>query len=143
MASSPAATPFITRIENWVTKLGGMQDIFDAWMLCQQKWMFLGPVYGSEEIAKQVGCVGGCCESLGGGRAGHLRQHNGMARQDWKLQEGGGGEGRVLVAVDATASLGRASQLYQQQKWITYLLALERCHQQYVVHPYSAHHHLT
>ena len=30
------------------------QDIFDSWLTCQQKWMYLGPVYGSEEIAKQM-----------------------------------------------------------------------------------------
>lgn len=40
--------------QNWVKKLASMQDIIDAWMLAQQKWMFLGPVYGSEEIAKQM-----------------------------------------------------------------------------------------
>ncbi|KAG2427037.1 hypothetical protein HYH02_014682 [Chlamydomonas schloesseri] len=54
MLSSPAAGPFLERIENWVKKLAAMQDIIDAWMLAQQKWMFLGPVYGSEEIAKQM-----------------------------------------------------------------------------------------
>lgn len=30
------------------------QDIVDEWLLAQQKWMYLGPVYGSEEIAKQM-----------------------------------------------------------------------------------------
>ncbi|GFR40055.1 hypothetical protein Agub_g593 [Astrephomene gubernaculifera] len=54
MLSSPAAAPFLERIEDWVKKLASMQDIIDAWMLAQQKWMYLGPVYGSEEIAKQM-----------------------------------------------------------------------------------------
>lgn len=54
MQSSPAAAAFLERIEGWVKKLSGMQDIFDAWLQCQSKWMYLGPVYGSEEIAKQM-----------------------------------------------------------------------------------------
>ncbi|KXZ43278.1 hypothetical protein GPECTOR_96g744 [Gonium pectorale] len=54
MLSSPAAAPFLERIEGWVRKLAGMQDIIDEWMVAQQKWMFLGPVYGSEEISKQM-----------------------------------------------------------------------------------------
>lgn len=54
MLSSPAAAPFLERIEGWVAKLASMQDIFDAWMVAQSKWMYLGPVYGSEEIAKQM-----------------------------------------------------------------------------------------
>ena len=45
-------------------KLASMQDILDAWLLCQQKWMYLGPVYGSEEIAKQMPKV---CGGGGGG----------------------------------------------------------------------------
>ncbi|GIL46228.1 hypothetical protein Vafri_3260 [Volvox africanus] len=54
MLSSPAAAPFLERIEGWVKKLSNMQDVIDSWMVAQQKWMFLGPVYGSEEIAKQM-----------------------------------------------------------------------------------------
>lgn len=61
MLSSPAAAPFLERIESWVKKLADMQDIIDAWMLAQQKWMFLGPVYGSEEIAKQMPKVRSSC----------------------------------------------------------------------------------
>ena len=50
----PARQAFLERIEGWVKKLTSMQDIFDSWLTCQQKWMYLGPVYGSEEIAKQM-----------------------------------------------------------------------------------------
>ena len=38
----------------WTARLGKMQAIFDEWLTCQVKWMYLGPVYGSEEIAKQM-----------------------------------------------------------------------------------------
>lgn len=54
MVSSPFARPFHDRIAAWTAKLGRMQAIFDAWLTCQVKWMYLGPVYGSEEIAKQM-----------------------------------------------------------------------------------------
>jgi dynein heavy chain len=35
MQSSPAAAAFLERIETWVKKLSGMQDIFDAWLQAQ------------------------------------------------------------------------------------------------------------
>ena len=58
MLSSPAAKPFIDRIGGWVRKLQAMGEIFDAWLKCQQMWMFLWPVYGSEEIARHMPKVG-------------------------------------------------------------------------------------
>ena len=54
MMSSPFAKPFADRIGMWTARLGRMQAIFDEWLTCQVKWMYLGPVYGSEEIAKQA-----------------------------------------------------------------------------------------
>ena len=54
MMSSPFAKPFHDRIAMWTARLGKMQAIFDEWLTCQVKWMYLGPVYGSEEIAKQM-----------------------------------------------------------------------------------------
>lgn len=54
MMSSPFAKPFHDQISMWSTKLNKMQSIFDEWLTCQVKWMYLGPVYGSEEIAKQM-----------------------------------------------------------------------------------------
>jgi dynein heavy chain, axonemal len=54
MMSSPFAVPFHDRISSWTAKLSKMQSIFDEWLTCQVKWMYLGPVYGSEEIAKQM-----------------------------------------------------------------------------------------
>jgi hypothetical protein len=54
MMSSPFAKPFHDRISMWSARLARMQAIFDEWLTCQVKWMYLGPVYGSEEIAKQA-----------------------------------------------------------------------------------------
>ena len=51
MMSSPFAKPFHERIAAWTAKLSKSQAIFDEWLTCQVKWMYLGPVYGSEEIA--------------------------------------------------------------------------------------------
>ena len=69
------------RIEGWVKKLTSMQDIFDSWLTCQQKWMYLGPVYGSEEIAKQMPKerfefqVKGSAQSDTGSQSAHGRAH--------------------------------------------------------------------
>lgn len=54
MLTSPFAKPFHDRIAMWTARLGRTQAIFDEWLTCQVKWMYLGPVYGSEEIAKQM-----------------------------------------------------------------------------------------
>jgi dynein heavy chain, axonemal len=70
MQSSPAAAPFQARIEAWVGKLRLMQDIFDAWLTAQAKWIFLAPVYSSDELAKQVW--------MAHGRKAQNLQHDGL-----------------------------------------------------------------
>jgi dynein heavy chain, axonemal len=35
-------------------QLSRTQSIFDQWLVCQARWIYLAPVYGSEEIAKQM-----------------------------------------------------------------------------------------
>ncbi|KAK3235325.1 hypothetical protein CYMTET_54468 [Cymbomonas tetramitiformis] len=54
MQSSPFAAPFVDRISSWFIKLNAIQEILDQWLLCQSKWMYLEPVFGSEEILKQM-----------------------------------------------------------------------------------------
>ena len=54
MKSSPFAKPVEDRIVAWEKKLVYMQDCMDAWLTYQSKWIYLEPVFGSEEILKQM-----------------------------------------------------------------------------------------
>ena len=54
MRASPFAKPFIDRIIPWEAKLVRLQDIMDQWLKCQGKWLYLEPIFGSDEIMKQI-----------------------------------------------------------------------------------------
>jgi len=54
MASSPFCKPFQDRISIWAAKLSKMQKILDEWLTTQVKWMYLGPVFGTDEISKKM-----------------------------------------------------------------------------------------
>ena len=54
MSASPFAQPFADRIGPWEKKLVLLQDILDEWLKCQSKWIYLEPIFGSEEIMKQI-----------------------------------------------------------------------------------------
>lgn len=38
----------------WAAKLNKMQKILDEWLTTQVKWMYLGPVFGTDEISKKM-----------------------------------------------------------------------------------------
>ena len=54
MRASPFAAPFIDRVVPWEAQLTRLQDILDSWLRCQGKWLYLEPIFNSEEIMKQV-----------------------------------------------------------------------------------------
>ncbi|KAG2490029.1 hypothetical protein HYH03_011494 [Edaphochlamys debaryana] len=54
MTASPFAKPFIERLQPWERKLVRFQDILDQWLKCQGKWQYLEPIFGAEEIMKQI-----------------------------------------------------------------------------------------
>nr|8GLV_Kg Chain Kg, DHC_N2 domain-containing protein [Chlamydomonas reinhardtii] len=54
MTASPFAKPFIDRLQPWERKLVRFQDILDQWLKCQGKWQYLEPIFGAEEIMKQI-----------------------------------------------------------------------------------------
>ncbi|GMH33280.1 hypothetical protein BSKO_01114 [Bryopsis sp. KO-2023] len=54
MTASPFAKPFEDMIVPWERKLTRLQDIMDQWLKCQGKWLYLEPIFGSEEIMKQI-----------------------------------------------------------------------------------------
>ncbi|MEW5311652.1 MAG: hypothetical protein WDW38_003348 [Sanguina aurantia] len=54
MAASPFAKPFMDRLGPWESKLVRFQDILEAWLCCQGKWLYLEPIFGADEIMKQI-----------------------------------------------------------------------------------------
>jgi dynein heavy chain len=54
MRASPFAIPFMDRVVPWEARLTRLQDIVDAWLRCQSKWLYLEPIFNSEEIMKQI-----------------------------------------------------------------------------------------
>ncbi len=54
MHSSAYIKPFEEEMRLWEEKLISMQDILDAWLRCQESWLYLEPIFNSEDIMKQV-----------------------------------------------------------------------------------------
>ena len=71
MHSSAYIKPFEEEMKEWEDKLISMQehitlwielidllvfvqDILDAWLRCQESWLYLEPIFNSEDIMKQM-----------------------------------------------------------------------------------------
>lgn len=54
MTASPFAKPFMDRLGPWEKKLTRFADILEQWLRCQGKWLYLEPIFGAEEIMKQI-----------------------------------------------------------------------------------------
>ncbi|DBB17910.1 TPA: hypothetical protein ACH3X3_002922 [Trebouxia sp. C0006] len=54
MSASPFAKPFAAEIAPWVTRLTRLNAILEQWLTCQGKWLYLEPIFSSEEIMKQI-----------------------------------------------------------------------------------------
>ena len=64
MTSSPFAIPFKARLDPWESTLVLLQDILDQWLKCQSKWIYLEPIFGSDEIMKQIPKEGAAFRSM-------------------------------------------------------------------------------
>ncbi|XP_076243948.1 dynein heavy chain 3, axonemal [Calliopsis andreniformis] len=54
MRSSPFVKAFEDEMQDWEDKLLMMQDIIDQWLVCQATWMYLEPIFSSEDIMRQM-----------------------------------------------------------------------------------------
>ncbi|TGZ66131.1 hypothetical protein CRM22_005485 [Opisthorchis felineus] len=54
MNFSPYKKPFEERIAQWESKLHITQDVLDEWITCQRQWLYLEPIFSSEDINRQL-----------------------------------------------------------------------------------------
>ena len=54
MSASPFAKPFKDQVNDLETMMQTLQDLIDNWLKCQQTWLYLEPIFSSEDIMKQM-----------------------------------------------------------------------------------------
>ncbi|GMH41668.1 hypothetical protein BSKO_09578 [Bryopsis sp. KO-2023] len=54
MNASPFVAPFKARASLWEDTLQTLQDMLDNWLQCQSTWLYLEPIFSSDDIVKQI-----------------------------------------------------------------------------------------
>jgi dynein heavy chain len=54
MKASPYIGPFEDRARQWEKTLLTIQEVLDSWLKCQNGWLYLEPIFGSDDIMQQM-----------------------------------------------------------------------------------------
>jgi dynein heavy chain len=54
MSFSVFKKPFEERIGKWEAKLNLISDVVDEWLACQRSWLYLEPIFSSDDINRQM-----------------------------------------------------------------------------------------
>ncbi|KAK2862487.1 hypothetical protein Q5P01_002020 [Channa striata] len=54
MSFSPFKKAFEERIDTWEGKLRMTQDVLEEWLTCQRSWLYLEPIFSSDDINQQL-----------------------------------------------------------------------------------------
>lgn len=54
MKNSPFVAPFEKEVNEWSHELARMKAILDYWVKVQAAWMYLHPIFGSEDLCRQM-----------------------------------------------------------------------------------------
>ncbi|XP_032892704.1 dynein heavy chain 1, axonemal [Amblyraja radiata] len=54
MAFSPFKKAYEIRISSWENKLRMTQDVLEEWLQCQRSWVYLEPIFSSDDINRQL-----------------------------------------------------------------------------------------
>ncbi|XP_076846923.1 dynein axonemal heavy chain 1 isoform X2 [Brachyhypopomus gauderio] len=64
MCFSPYKKPFDERISSWEASLRMTQDVLDEWLTCQRTWLYLEPIFSSDDINRQLPMEGKLYQSM-------------------------------------------------------------------------------
>lgn len=54
MSFSPFKKPFLERLNGWDSRLQLVQEVLESLMLCQKGWLYLEPIFSSNDINQQL-----------------------------------------------------------------------------------------
>ncbi|XP_060766195.1 dynein axonemal heavy chain 1 [Neoarius graeffei] len=54
MSFSPYKKVFEDRINTWESKLRMTRDVLEEWLMCQRSWLYLEPIFSSDDINQQL-----------------------------------------------------------------------------------------
>ncbi|XP_071486244.1 dynein axonemal heavy chain 3-like [Diadema antillarum] len=66
MRGSPFIAPFEAELKEWETRLHRIKNILDSWLKVQAAWLYLEPIFGSEDIRRQIPVEGAMFTTVDG-----------------------------------------------------------------------------